>query len=48
MTASRPSTVGSGQATEAELVHPDRLHMSQWGYRCLARQLVGAIEAALG
>jgi lysophospholipase L1-like esterase len=31
----------------ADFVSPDGLHMNDWGYDCIARQLAGAIEAAV-
>jgi acyl-CoA thioesterase I len=31
----------------ADFVSPDGLHMNDWGYDCIARQLAGAIDAAV-
>jgi lysophospholipase L1-like esterase len=31
----------------ADFVSPDGLHMNDWGYDCIARQIAGAIDAAV-
>ncbi|MBV8753215.1 MAG: SGNH/GDSL hydrolase family protein [Hyphomicrobiales bacterium] len=31
-----------------DFVSPDGLHMNDWGYDCIARQLAGAIDSAVG